>query len=91
MRAIGARALERPRRKRGPGRAAGVGVRVRPSEAFGASPLAARGDAFVIAGTGNALRRTLIRRYAPPSPDASREASLNYSGLAPLPSGDGLE
>ncbi|NMI22857.1 hypothetical protein E1J24_13625 [Xanthomonas hortorum pv. pelargonii] len=29
MRAIGARALERPRRKRGPGRGAGVGVRVR--------------------------------------------------------------
>ncbi|AEL09068.1 hypothetical protein XCR_4211 [Xanthomonas campestris pv. raphani 756C] len=29
LRATGARALERPRRKRGPGRAAGVGVRVR--------------------------------------------------------------
>ncbi|PUE97623.1 hypothetical protein C7T87_19680 [Xanthomonas hortorum pv. hederae] len=29
LRAMGARALERPRRKRGPGRGAGVGVRVR--------------------------------------------------------------
>ncbi|NMI16932.1 hypothetical protein E1J29_19950 [Xanthomonas hortorum pv. vitians] len=30
MRAVGARALERPRLRRGPGRGAGVGVRVRP-------------------------------------------------------------
>ncbi|MBB3849477.1 hypothetical protein FHT14_002949 [Xanthomonas arboricola] len=29
LRAIGARALKRPRRKRGPGRAVGIGVKVR--------------------------------------------------------------
>ncbi|SON79265.1 hypothetical protein XFF6166_390060 [Xanthomonas citri pv. fuscans] len=65
MRATGARVLERPRRKRGPEREAGVGVR---GEAVGASPLKARGDALVIAGTDDSLRRTLIRRCGAPSP-----------------------
>ncbi|NMI18051.1 hypothetical protein E1J29_13425 [Xanthomonas hortorum pv. vitians] len=58
MRATGARGLERPRSKRGPGRGAGVGVRV-------------RGEALVVS-TARGFARTLIRRCAPPSPGRRR-------------------
>ncbi|MFW3176757.1 hypothetical protein EX530_19410 [Xanthomonas phaseoli] len=59
MRATGARALERPRRKRGPGRRAGVGVRVRREAA---QCRRTRGCA-----------RTLIRPSGAPSSAGRRE------------------
>ncbi|PUF01717.1 hypothetical protein C7T87_01285 [Xanthomonas hortorum pv. hederae] len=74
MRVIGARALERPRRKRGPGRGAGVGVRVR-SEAL--CQLSCPPTALPVPAT-----RFLVHEAAPvPSSGASRHL---------LPQGEGL-
>ncbi|RWU16420.1 hypothetical protein XANMN_12710 [Xanthomonas phaseoli pv. manihotis str. CIO151] len=56
MRATGARALERPRRKRGPGREAGVGVRVRREAAQ------CRNDTMLRAYPHPPLRGTFSRR-----------------------------
>ncbi|CEJ48853.1 hypothetical protein XAB3213_4460001 [Xanthomonas citri pv. bilvae] len=56
MRATGARALERPHRRRGPGRGAGVGVRV-------------RGEATAMIPSARGFARTLIRPTGTFPPD----------------------
>ncbi|RFF71450.1 hypothetical protein D0A39_10045 [Xanthomonas campestris pv. campestris] len=79
---MGARALERPRRKRGPGCGAGVGVRVRRQTAICESSAMSSGGEHVslhsrqptCAPQQRAQPRTLIRRYAPPSPVGEKES-----------------
>ncbi|RFF38784.1 hypothetical protein DZD52_11320 [Xanthomonas nasturtii] len=74
MRATGARALERPRRKRGPGRGAGVRV---------------RGRSLRVTPAARGFARTPIRPCGAPSPSGRREA-LEAGIEAPLPPGEQL-
>ncbi|QER94877.1 hypothetical protein FLG15_12985 [Xanthomonas phaseoli pv. dieffenbachiae] len=82
MRATGARALERPRRKRGPGREAGVGVRVRREAAQ------CRNDTMLRAYPHPPLRGTFSRREKgcqwSPSPFGARRHSLRAIGARAL-------